>query len=88
VDLESSTNNLLGDGFGFGFCFSVSQPLTWKWPEALTYPAILSTVFGFSFWFVVFGFVFPLAATDQGGLLFNFRSITRCDQTSIQAGGL
>ena len=37
-----------------------------------------------------FGFLlcFPLAATKENGLLFNFRSITRCDQTSIQAHGL
>jgi hypothetical protein len=30
----------------------------------------------------------PLAATHSSGLLFNFKSINGCDQTSIQALGL
>jgi hypothetical protein len=33
----------------------------------------------------VFAFALPLAATKCSGLLFNFKSINGCDQTSIQA---
>jgi hypothetical protein len=36
----------------------------------------------------VFVFALPLAATNGSGLLFNFKSINWCDQTSIQALGL
>jgi hypothetical protein len=45
--LESSTNNLPGDGFGFSFCFSVSQPLALKCSGSLNLDSQLVDRFWF-----------------------------------------